>query len=449
LPNKLIPIRKTYVNDLTINTTKQMIPMGEPNSSWYYEVPYIGQEISAGLDMEGRPLTRKADENDARLYPNRRLIMTSDTCRLYDGTAFDWHGKFPGVSFCLDEWPWEPNGFSLVHDGYDINENLKEIERGVMDMVRSKMNPSMMFDQNAVTMKQMRKFDPFKPNERLGFDGMAGDGPIAKTAMDPEFYRIDPTLIQYHEVLQQGLDAQMCVDQAMNLAKARTRGSVDDLDKIMEMQGPIVTDMSRSMEPPLRDLGDMVKFLTLQYRTTPYLMQIVGPDNVPRETIDFDPMTLVPSHLKGENTELASPTDRIKRARTFANNLKFSILPGSLHEYQQMEYRLGLIQLQKAGVKISSQTIAAAWNVQDYGKFDGNTEIERWKSEKEMEIEFAVRAEVLKNSMEMAGQAMGAMQPPGSAQPGKQPEGRPTTGMDSPRLVQKDGGTRSTITQVR
>ena len=449
MPEKLIPIRKSYILDLSLNTTDKPIPMGEPGSSWFYEVPYIGQEISAGNDLQGRPVTRKADENDARLYPYRRLIMSSDKCRLYDGPAFSWHGMFPGVSFCPDEWPWEPNGFSLVHDGYELNESIKEIERGVMDILRGKLNPALMFDQNATTMKEMRRFDPFQPNARLGFDGMAGEGPIARAPLDNEFYRIDPAIPTFYQAYKEGLDSQMCINDVQALAKARAVGSVDQLEKMMEMQGPIVSDMSRSMEPPLRDLGTMVKYEVLQNYNTPRIMRIVGVDNVPRETVDFDPSSIVPSHLAGEDSSQASPTDKIKRARTFADNLQFYVQPNSLHEYQQMEYRLGLIQLMKAGAKISSQTLADAWNVADYGKFDGATEIERWQSEKEMELQFAVRGELMKQELETAGAAMSMMQPPGSAQPGKAPEGRPTVGMDSPRLVSKDGGTRSTITQVK
>ena len=108
----LIPIRYTYIIDLTINKTGQEIPMGEPGASWSYTVPHVGQRIAKGNDPStGQLRYEPANETDARLYPYRRLIISTDTVCLYDGPAFDWHGKFPGVSFCLDEWPWEPLGF--------------------------------------------------------------------------------------------------------------------------------------------------------------------------------------------------------------------------------------------------------------------------------------------------------------------------------------------------
>ena len=450
LPELLIPIRKTYVIDLTLNTTDKPIPMGEPGSSWFYQVPYIGQDIPAGHDDHGNQLTRKANENDARLYPYRRLIMSSDKVKLYDGPAFDWHGMFPGVSFCPDSWPWEPLGFSLVHDGFDINESLKEIDRGVMDIVRARLNPSMAFDSNAVAMKEMRRFDPFQPNARYSYDGTATDAPPARPALPEEYLRIPPELLTARQVYQDGLDSQLCINDVAALAKARTIGAVDQIEKIMEMQGPIITDMSRSMEPPMRDLGKMVQYDILQYYTTTRIMQEIGVNNMPMKTFDFDPASIVPSHLPNEDRSKPSSADKIKRARNFADNLQFMIEPNSLHEIQQMEYKLGLVQLIKAGVKLPSSALAEAWNIRNYGGWDGDTLVNQWRSEKAEEIRMAVEAELYKQTLETGGIAAALMQPPGSMQPGKgNPEGRPTTGMDAPRIVSKDGGTRSTITQVR
>jgi hypothetical protein len=117
-----------------------------------------------------------------------------------------------------------------------------------------------------------------------------------------------------------------------------------------------------------------------------------------------------------------------------------------------MEMKLGLIQLKKSGVKISSQTIAEAWLINNYGSFDGNNEIEKWQSEQEMDLEFAARLEAIKG--ELAGEippppgqpAVPGQPPPGAPAPGTQPEGRPSTFSAPPKLVAKDGGMRSTIT---
>lgn len=163
----------------------------------------------------------------------------------------------------------------------------------------------------------------------------------------------------------------------------------------------------------MRDLGIMVKYLVLQYFTTARVMQYVGADGVTQEVFDYDPSSIVPSHVPGDDPDHGgSIYSKVQRARIFADNLRFFILPNSLHEYHQMEMKLGLIQLRKAGAKISSQALAEAWQVNNYGKFEGNTEIDKWQSEQEMDLEFAARMR------EVAG-SLGAGQPPGGAASGK------------------------------
>lgn len=457
LTDLLVPVRYSYVLDLSINTTDRVIPMGEPGSSWAYDVPAIGQDIPVGLDPRTNQMSfRKANENDARLYPYRRLIISSDACIMYDGPNFDWHGMFPGISFCPDEWPWEPLGFSLVHDGYDINEAIKTIDRGNMDKITCSLDMPLAFDVNAISMKDMKRMDPMQPRSRWGYDGSATERMPIEPAIPPEVLKVEPASLEFRQILQDGMDAQMAINDVNALAKARAVGSVEQLEKIMELQGPIVADMSRSMEPPMRDLGNMVKYLVAQYFTTPRLMQYVGADGVSQEVFDYDPASIIPSHMPGDNPEQASPSSKIQRARVFVDNLRFFILPNSLHEYHQMEMKLGLIQLKKAGVKISSQTIAEAWLINNYGTFSGNTEIEKWQSEQEMDLEFAARLEAIKGSL--AGDlpappgapAAPGQPPPGAPGPnGAAPEGRPPTFSAPFALKSKDGGTRSTITSSK
>ena len=435
LADLLVPIRKQYVIDLAVNRTGKTIPMGDPDSSWYYEVPAVGELLPDG---------RKADANDARLYPYRRLLISSDRTVLYDGPAFDWHGMFPGVSFCVDEWEWEPLGYSLVHDGYEINESIKEIVRGNMDKIRAQLRPSLAFDTNAVALKEARDFDPYQPDARVGFDGQAVEGQPFNPVLNPELTKVTPESLEFTSYLEGVLDSQLGVKDVAALARMRAVGSMDELEKIMESFGPIIEDISRSMEPPMRDLGVMVKYAVLQYFTTARVMQWVGADGVSSQVFDFDPASIVPSHLPGEDPQDPSKVSKIKRARTFADNLRFFILPNSLHELSQMVMKLGLIQLKKAGVMIDSQTIAEAWNIPNYGTIDGNTVLERWENEQMKMLELAARAKEIGAELGLA--------PPGAAAPakGKQsPEGRPPTGQAAPRLVSKDNGARSTITESR
>jgi hypothetical protein len=444
LADLLVPVRRQYIIDLTINRTGKEIPMGDPGSTWFYTVPYVGQQLPDG---------RKADANDARLYPQRRLIISSDRTVMYDGPAFDWHGMFPGVPFSVDMWPWEPLGYSLVHDGYELNEGIKEVARGMMDKVRAQLRPSMAYDTNAVARKEANDFDPYMPDSRVGFDGTAVEGPPFTPVLPYDMTKLDGEFITFLEYLKSALDAQLGINEVMALARSRAIGSMDELEKIMELMGPIIDDTSRSMEPAMRDLGDMIKYDISQYFTTPRIMQYVGADGVTRQVFDFDPASIVPSHLPGENPDESSPTPKMRRARIFADNLRFLILPNTLHEMQQMVMKLGLVQLRKAGVMIDSQTIAEAWNVPNYGSISGNTVLERWEREQEMQLEHLVKMQMIAKELgiEVPGGGNGAG-PPGAAKPGagkQNPEGRPPTGQAPPRLVSKEGGARSTVAESR
>jgi len=411
----MVPIRYTYVVDLTRNTTDHDIPMGEEGTSWAYTV--------------------KPGE---LLYPRRRLLISSESVVMYDGPSFDWHGRAPCIPFTTDHWPWEPLGFSMVRDGYDLQQAMTELERGTMDKERAKLDLPLGYDINSVTKKEAQQFDPMAPRGRVGFDGSQVTEPF-KSPVDLNVYVTQETTLKFYDLLKNALDEQLAIKDVLALAKARMAG--DDLEKLLEANGPIVEDMSRSMEPPMREIADQVKYLVLQHVPPARIMQVVGEDNMTLEAFDYKPSTMVPSHLPGEDPGTAdspkpSPTGEIDRARTFADNLRFVITPRSLHEMTQMSMRLGLIQLKKAGVQIDSQTIADAWSVPNYGNIEGSTVQEKFKNEQKGNLIFAAQMKELGMSLTESGQ----MNPAGAAAGGKQQEGRPPSGQQAPALKQKPDG---------
>jgi hypothetical protein len=114
-----------------------------------------------------------------------------------------------------------------------------------------------------------------------------------------------------------------------------------------------------------------------------------------------------------------------------------------------------LVQLRKAGVPIDSQTIAEAWNLDLGADFQTNTPYERFWEEQEKMAEHAIRIKIIGDAL----MSMGVQPPPemlaaaqaakesGNAAAGANREGRPPSGLEPPRVVSKDGGARSAVSQ--
>lgn len=461
-----IPIRYTYINDLAINDTGESIKMGTwsvdsltrpvPAVSWAYEVPSIGTPIPTSQDASGRITFIAADENDARLYPNRRLIISSEDVVLYDGPAFDWHGELPLIPFTLDDWAWEPLGLGIVRDGYNIQQATDEIDRGTMDKVRAGLDMALAYDINSgVSRNEAEMFDPMQPRARVGYDGSTVDTPF-KPVVPSEVLKLDPGAFQFREILTNTGDYQLGINSIQALAKARAlSGDMDSIEKLLEADGPIVRDISRNIERSLARVGYQMKYLILQYYTTKRVMDYVGANGVSRETYDFDPNRLVPSHMPDEPSNTPSIYTQMKRAKWFAEQLRFFILPHSAHEIAQMSYKLGLVQLRKAGVPIDSQTIAEAWNLELGADFTSNSPYDRYWEEQEKMAQHALRIKLIIDGIMSMGvqppqllvDAAGAAGEAAGQATGENPEGRPPSGLQSPKVVNKDNGARSTVSQ--
>ena len=171
---------------------------------------------------------------------------------------------------------------------------------------------------------------------------------------------------------------------------------------------------------------EIVLGLVVQYYPTGRIMQYVGPNGVAKEVFDLNPETLVPSHGPDEtNTDAPSIYTRMERVKTFLNNIHAQIAPGSLHGEVQTKQKLTLLQYQRSGGMVSSETVAKALDIPNWGTLEGNTELEKWQSEQKMKLEFAEKMKELATSL----QPQGAAGPPAEAQggDGKARPGRPPT----------------------
>lgn len=450
-----------YILDNSINTTGVELPMGQEGTSWFYKVPYIGQPIIQRDPLTGQSYSRNARPDDCYIYPYRRLMIFCDDALMYDGPAWDWHAKVPLVRFSMDRWPWEGVGQVLLRDGYEYQHAINQLERNAQTVANSRLRPGLTYDIGAggdINTKTAEGLDPFAPDVRVGVDsGSGGDKPPFTTILPENLMEVPAwffTLMEHYNI---GMDYQLGLKDITALAKLRATSDSDSFEKMMEVMGPIVQDISRDMEKPIQEAGDMMKYLVLQYMTTRRVMQYVGDNGVPVPLFDYDPESLIPSHMayeaKSADEGKESEVDKITRMRHFASNLRFLVTPYSVHELNQFYRKLALIQAKKEGVWISSQTIAEAFNVQNYGNIEGATEIDRYWNEKQVELAHMVKlqqatqglAQVPGNNGGTAMSEVPGAQGAASGGVPSSPVGRPSSYSAVPTIQNKDGGTRSTI----
>lgn len=459
--NLFCEIRYTFIHDLTINPYDYPLPMGEPDTSWYYEVPCMGQEIPDGISPGGVRRTRQATAEDCLIYPRLRLMISSKgmNAPMYDGPPFDWHGVIPPVRYCADEWPFEAMGYALTHDIHTIERARQDIERGVHQIAKARLDPGMGYDRSAgINDSTALTLDPYEPRVRLGVDG---DPANSFKPLLPESLLDVPGFVQtFIQYLLEREDAQLGLNDIGNLAamKANVAGGGDLVDKGLEFVGPIVKDIAAGMEMSTAKIGEQVKWMIPQWMTVRRLMEIVGPDGVTKETLDYDPETLVPSHDPQEMMYMEhdvifpreSAYSRLERAKMLARNMRLLIVPHTLHQLTQMQEQLKYLQLWRGGAPVAFCDVAKKLDIENYGEVPGATGFQRWVNEQKIMLMLKAAAAKLASTLmpQQPGQEPGVGPKGGQRGTG----GRAPTGQAPPKLKQKgaaSGAPRVTTVESR
>ncbi|MGC1416777.1 MAG: hypothetical protein WA817_15940, partial [Candidatus Acidiferrum sp.] len=153
---------------------------------------------------------------------------------------------------------------------------------------------------------------------------------------------------------------------------------------------------------------------------------------------DFDPASMIPSHMPEEIQENQVPTSpsayaQVERMRRFCKNLRLISVPSTLLKITQREEQLKFLQLKKMGAPLSWNTVLNKVGIDNPGEVKGNNEFEKWVNE-EMEM-LKVKAMAAKAAAELG---LGGPEGPGQGKGG----GRPNTNKKAPKVAQKgsEGG---------
>jgi hypothetical protein len=433
-------IRYTFVRDIRINSTGHRLPMGDANTSWFYEVPSVGMDIVGGI-KDGSPYMRKARPEDCRVYPQLREMITSPSVDIpmYDGPAFDWHGIMPPIQYDVDDWAWEPIGRSLVSDVGSIEITKRKLERRMDRVIETTLNPPMGYNRGETGGPTIENFDIFKQDQRLGVDG---EPKKVLQSVLPDEVRVEEVHFKFLDFLMKMREQQLGIQDLGNLANLKFNVSGETMDKALEEIGPIAKGIAAGMEAANAKVAMMLKTEIIQWYDTKRIIQIIGPDNITQEVFDFDPASMLPSHMPEEmvphtesNATMWGPPAQpsiysaIDRAKRFAANLRLISVPSTLLKITQRDEQQKLILLKKMGAPIAWADIMGKIGVENWGEGKGNTGFEHWMNE---EIEMLkVKAAAAKLAAAL-GLGEGG---PGQGKGG----GRPNSMQKPPKTAQKGG----------
>lgn len=442
-------IRHTFVRDLRINRTGKMLPMGEKDTSWYYEVPSVGSVMSWIDPENGLPASKRAEREDCRVYPQLRQIITNPGMSqpLYDGPAFDWHGMIPAVQYDVDDWPWLAAGYSLLQDVAGV----ERARRGFLDLMyrvlKRKMDPPMGYDLNSgVPQDRIKNFNWL--DDEIQSIGTDGDPRKALVSLLPDGVRVEEQDFKMLEVFERQQQKTFGLNDLQSIAQMKFNMSSDNFDKILESIGPIAKGISLNMQSAHSKLAQMLKFLIPQYFSTRRIMSIVGPDGVAADVFDYHPNSLVPSHMSFEKKQnstgekIDSRFSQVQRAKWLAQNLTVVSVPSSLLNVTQMQEKMLYMNALQRGWPVSFSTALNKIGIK-WPQSPGADEFERWKHEQYAMLDLKIKAGQIA-SLEMGGGGGGEGQGKGG--------GRPPSGKQPPKLEKrgtKDGNLRTVVSQSK
>ena len=439
-------IRWTFIRDLRINTTGYELPMGDPETTWFYKVPFKGQQILGGF-KDGIPIPRPAQNEDCRVYPNLRLIITSRGIDrpLYDGPAFDWDTKMPIIQYTVDDWAWEPGGRSLVGDVAPIQTTIRKHERKMDQAATVGLNPPLGYNMTETGGPKIEHFDVFEEDVRLGVDGEPN-----KTLQSilPAEIAVKEINFKWLEYLNNAMEQQLGLLDLGNISKMKMNVTSDGADKMLESIGPLAKGIAARIEKGNQRVGDRMKFLILQWFNVYRIMQYVGPQAVPAEVFDFNPDDLVPSHMpdemlgNGDFPGNSSMYSRLDRARWFARNIRLMSVPNTLIKITQLQEQLKFLNLKQKQAPIPWKLVFEKLDIENPQKVIEDFYAEQVQMEK---MQILAKIEVMKVLKEL-GIDPEALQG-GGEKGGTHAGGRPSSNAKGPKIKQKgaEGGEPRTL----
>jgi hypothetical protein len=417
--NRYCIIRRTWIRDLRINETRRNLQMGVPGSTWGYTVPSYGDLLVSVNPFTGIPESRKADEEDCRVYPQLRQIITCPTVPtpMYDDTAFDTHGTIPVVQFDVNDWPWAARGYSAVRQvaGVERGRRARASEMDAIMAVRH--DPPLGYDfTSGVSRTQLEKLD-FLTSQGIRA-GVKGDPKKAMQSMLPDSMDIAEYDWKGQEWYDSIIKSTLGLADIASMRELKMNVSDQSFDKFITNLGPMAKGIAFVMWRASSRLGMMTASNIAQYVPVEELISWIGPEAVDIETFDNDPTSLVPSHLPGELFQHQSRYTKAQRARWFMQRLGIISTPMQLLDITQMQEKMLYMFLYQKGAQIPQSTYMEKFGVQGYEALKLEWREEQlndalWK----LEVQVAIAKKAKEMGIELPQEGEGKGQGKGGGRP--------------------------------
>ena len=326
---------RIYLNDRTKNLTSKALPMGRPGASWAYLVPPGGY-----------------------LYPFKRLILTTPEFMLYDGPSPYWHGQFPCSRLKLWDLPWHFLGRSLLADLLPLQNAINQSAQDVLLGVRKWLDPTVIYNRNAVSENFMRVFDARRTGGKVKLtqEG-AREGFKIQEGPSPQVLGL---ALEMLDKMRQVFGDLSGTPNLMQLMELRQLPAADTIQKYWEAMTPELRQEGRQVELFLRDVADQIKCLRFQYESNARRVTILGDAGQTLSDFDFDPAQMVPAMVPtdpatgqptpGYQPEFDAGLPRDQRAKAFQKTIVFTIAPNSILAMNATEQKLTKLQLAREGL---------------------------------------------------------------------------------------------------
>jgi hypothetical protein len=458
-PYPVADIFYTWIKDASINDTGNPVLMGEAGSHYSYVVPSlydtngeINRRASDGRILsstdEGYAAATPLSIKDCKLFPNKRLMISTNYGVIYDGPPI-WFNRFnPVVPFTFERVVGDFLGKNLISDGLKPEKAINDILRAIVDKIKGKQSPPVAIDNQVPVniRRQLARNSRLLTGKTFEMDTRLAAKAIVPL-LDADRYQVDAAEIEIVKYFQDIMDYLMGTNDSSFMSKLNQMPAADTQEAYLRSLGAIATSQFRGISSSVIKLAKVWLDFAPQVYTTERIITVLGAD-YGLLAMDFDPNTIVPN--KSEYPD--SPYESLFKGCSYAERLQrhirnFSIYAtsNSMQEELSQTNKLLLAQLLKMGLPISFRKL--------YDTFlkDGEYSIteEEYYREQLKKAGFAgILQKILQSANQEADQENNLAGHLADMVNGANQEGRPSSFQKPPTLEAKtnpDGTQRGTI----